>query len=380
MDKNNKLNILFLIPGPVYRPHLPNFSSRYEVLSGKFKGSVFINVNSPGWVDNAIGDFKICGFLSKKGGVVNKIRFFVFFIRQGFKLKKQGQSPDVIVAFDPVFTGIAGMILKWMLHCRLVIEINNNNYKKILEYGIRNIFVRYFKMVIYSCVSFFTLRCADGISILPEKNHWTCQKKYLRQKIFPNHFCTPVEYFWDSEIAFQKIVLFVGMPFYLKGVDILIEAFKKISQKNEEFKLRLIGYLLDEHKNQYGDLDGRIEFMKPLPYDELKQEYLQCYCFVLPSRAEGMGMVLLEAMASGKPVIGSNVGGIPGVIEDGRNGFLFESENSDDLADKLDKLLSDPGLARHMGEEGRKVVMEKFSSEEYLRKFRDMIDKVVNKQ
>jgi len=71
-------------------------------------------------------------------------------------------------------------------------------------------------------------------------------------------------------------------------------------------------------------------------YDDLQKEFLACRCFVLPSREEGMGRVLLEAMASAKPVIGANVGGIPALIEDGKNGYLFESEDVDELAKKLD--------------------------------------------
>ncbi len=113
-------------------------------------------------------------------------------------------------------------------------------------------------------------------------------------------------------------------------------------------------------------------------YDHIKSFFEKCYFCALTSRTEGMDRVLIEAMASGKPVIGSNLGGIPDVIKDGRNGFLFESENVDDLADKLDRVLSAPKLARRMGEEGKKTVKEKFSSQKYVENFKNMIMVIIS--
>ena len=77
-----------------------------------------------------------------------------------------------------------------------------------------------------------------------------------------------------------------------------------------------------------------------------------CSLFVLPSRTEAMGRVLLEAMACKKPIIASNVGGIPEIIKDGYNGLLFESENVDDLAEKIRLVLSNkkyPTMLRNNG-------------------------------
>ena len=100
-----------------------------------------------------------------------------------------------------------------------------------------------------------------------------------------------------------------------------------------------------------------------------------CYCLVLPSLSEGLGRVLIEAEALGKPVIGSNVGGIPDLIKDGKNGFLFEPKNSDNLAQKLRTLLKDKNLAMEMGKKGREFVQNKFSNENYITNYLEMIEK-----
>jgi glycosyltransferase involved in cell wall biosynthesis len=84
---------------------------------------------------------------------------------------------------------------------------------------------------------------------------------------------------------------------------------------------------------------------------------------VLPSFFEGMGRVLLEAMAMEKPVVASRVGGIPDLVEDGINGFLVSPGNIRELKEGLLKVLRDKKLARKLGQKGRKKTTEGFSAE-----------------
>jgi glycosyltransferase involved in cell wall biosynthesis len=82
---------------------------------------------------------------------------------------------------------------------------------------------------------------------------------------------------------------------------------------------------------------------------------------VLPARKpEGLGNVLIEAMALGKPLVGSAIGGIPEIIEDGKNGFLVRANDAGALARALEQLLEDPALRRRMGEQGRRRFEELF--------------------
>jgi len=77
---------------------------------------------------------------------------------------------------------------------------------------------------------------------------------------------------------------------------------------------------------------------------------------VLPSIHEGLGLVILEAMSVGLPVVATNVGGIPEVVKDGYNGLLFEPRNWKDLAEKITFLLNDDEMRERMGKNAKKSV------------------------
>jgi glycosyltransferase involved in cell wall biosynthesis len=91
-----------------------------------------------------------------------------------------------------------------------------------------------------------------------------------------------------------------------------------------------------------------------------------------------MGRVLLEAMAFGKPVIASAVGGIPHYVEDEVTGLLFQSGSVDELVDRLERMLDDPELARGLGECGRARVLADLSEDRYAVHFRDMAVRAVS--
>ena len=99
-----------------------------------------------------------------------------------------------------------------------------------------------------------------------------------------------------------------------------------------------------------------------------------CYCLVVPSVSEGLPRVIMEAMALAKPVVASNVGGIPDLVKDGQTGFLFEAGNVEQLADKLRTLLSNKPLAIEIGNRGRELVQSKFSNEKYIYNYLEMIN------
>jgi glycosyltransferase involved in cell wall biosynthesis len=85
--------------------------------------------------------------------------------------------------------------------------------------------------------------------------------------------------------------------------------------------------------------------------------------FVLSSVYEGCSRVILETMASGKPIVATNSGGTPEIVKDGVNGFLIEPENPKELADKIAFLINNITTAKKMGETGRKTIEENFSIE-----------------
>jgi glycosyltransferase involved in cell wall biosynthesis len=108
-------------------------------------------------------------------------------------------------------------------------------------------------------------------------------------------------------------------------------------------------------------LGERVVFTGTVDRNSLRILYSNAYCFVLPSLAEAFGMVLLEAMASGTPPIGSTAGGIPDIIIGGVNGLLFRKEDWRDLANKLILLISDKNLRDKLAHSARKFVERNYS-------------------
>jgi glycosyltransferase involved in cell wall biosynthesis len=99
--------------------------------------------------------------------------------------------------------------------------------------------------------------------------------------------------------------------------------------------------------------------------DAVMNEMHGCSLLVLPSRSEGMPRVLIEAMASGKPIIASRVGGIPHYITHGETGLLFERDDTETLAKLLRELLGDPAYRHLLGERGLRHASAHLSDDRY---------------
>jgi glycosyltransferase involved in cell wall biosynthesis len=84
-------------------------------------------------------------------------------------------------------------------------------------------------------------------------------------------------------------------------------------------------------------------------------------CLVLASRAEPFGLVLLEAMRAGLPVVASNAGGVPEIITHGMNGLLFEPEDFEGLANALARIALDPETASRLRRKGKQAIVDRFS-------------------
>ena len=173
----------------------------------------------------------------------------------------------------------------------------------------------------------------------------------------------------------ERFILSVGHPWYTKGIDVLINAFKKISAEFPDYSLKLMGYFPDRQTLEILAADcPQIEFLAPRPNEQALKVVAACSVFVLASRTEAMGRVLLEAMAACKPIIASNVGGVPHYITDNVNGLLFESERVDELASKLALVLNDRGLQIRLAKNGREMAFSQLDEVNYVRAFNNMLD------
>jgi len=194
--------------------------------------------------------------------------------------------------------------------------------------------------------------------------------------------------FIDIKKKFEAghLVLSVGRLIDLKGTIHLINAMPAVTHQFPDTVLLIIGAGPEKetlvNRAQELGLENRIYFLGIMGIGELPFYYHAADVFVLPSinksgKTEALGVVLLEAMASGCPVIGSNVGGIPDIIVDEVNGFLVPEQDPQHLAEKIVQLLSDTDLQEKFQKNGLIRVREKFSWEKISKDFRDVFDLVL---
>lgn len=172
------------------------------------------------------------------------------------------------------------------------------------------------------------------------------------------------EYFEIKNKEKKGRLLFVGGIEPRKGLMSLLRAIKILKEKGCTVDLHIVGRVRKkeyfERLNQYiieNGLRENIKFEGFLSKDELKNEYAECSVFVLPSKEESQGLVLVEAMAAGKPIVATNVGGIPYVVDEGKNGFIVNYGESEDIAKSILQLLEDDDLRLEMGKNGKRKAM-----------------------
>jgi len=174
----------------------------------------------------------------------------------------------------------------------------------------------------------------------------------------------------------KVVMLFVGRLSVIKGIEYLIKA-ANILINDWEYRdsvFLLIGPHqaaggIDEPVNlealfqfiSSNHLSENVVFAGDLPHEELRKFYAACDIFVLPSFAELFPLVVTEALASGKPVIGTRVGAIPTQIKDGWNGFLIEPGSEQELAERIRYLIDNPEERKRMGINSRRYAEEKFT-------------------
>jgi len=163
-----------------------------------------------------------------------------------------------------------------------------------------------------------------------------------------------------------------------KGIDTVIRALPRVLSVVPDAFYVVVGEGNDqarlERLAQESNVRDRVLFLGEQSLRDLKEYYSRCCAFVMPSRQEGFGIVFLEAMAYGRPIVGGNHGGTPEFVQDGVTGFLVEYDRVDVLADRLIRLLQDEELCRQMGDAGRRTVEANFSFEQFRGRLTRILD------
>ncbi len=295
-------------------------------------------------------------------------------IVRGIRLARK-ERVDVVVSYDPLTLGFIGVLVKLFSGAKLVVEVNGH-IRDAKDLSLAGGKVGFLRRKLFNLVGSLSLLMADCVKVLNQEQYEEWRTYLSRKKVVIFHDYVPTSQFVLSERE-NSYLYCLGYPFYRKGVDILLEAFAMIQQEFPELRLVIMGHCrgpeLSRWKAKAKNIPN-VEFRKPVPYDEVAEYLGACTALVVPSRSEGMGRVFIEAMATGKPCVGTRVGGIPNVIADGRSGFLVSSEDPHDLAAKLRILLADKDLRRRMGREGRRIAETMLSDRQYVLNFQKMMD------
>ena len=200
------------------------------------------------------------------------------------------------------------------------------------------------------------------------------------------HIDNPVDQrFFDLENrAKPNRFLFVGMIRARKGVLGLAEAIHELTKKYPDVKLHLVGKVFEpeyfsllEKFISENHLENNIIYRGRLSDEELFGEFEECQAVVMNSIEESSPMVIEQAMAAGKAVVSTDVGGIPFLIEPGKSGLLVKYGNTEEMANALDSIYSNPERAREMGTYGKKVAEARFRQENIAQKTKEIYFRLI---
>lgn len=159
-------------------------------------------------------------------------------------------------------------------------------------------------------------------------------------------------------------VLYLGRLVPEKGQRVLLEAVATCRAAGLDVRLVCAGGGAEQARLERAVVDlglqGAVELPGPVGYDEVPALYRAADAFCLPSFAEGLPIVLMEAMAAGLPVVTTQIAGVPELVRDGANGLLVPPGRADLLAEALARLAGDPALRRTLGERGREAIRSGF--------------------
>lgn len=382
--------LLYLQTSPV-PPTADATADRFALLSDNLRGEVL----QPLWfteaaqVTRALGkhswprfrrrNFTYRWILAwKKKGAARRLSIFWFYITEGLRAHQE-EPLDCVMAYSHMTTAVCGVILKWLTGARLVVEVISSPDRVFIKAS-RNPGLAAKLRKVYSdfCLHFTLLNCDCVHLLYPTQLDAYPLLRGVRRAVF--HEYVRVGAVPKHAPQARPYIMLAGAPWYMKGADLLVEAFLRVAPDFPGIDLKILG-----HNPWRGELDRliagspRIAVLDAVPQATAIRMISEAEIFCLASRNEGMGRVILEAMAAGVPVIGSRVGGIPTLIRHDENGFLFPEEDVDALEVCLRRLLSDADLRAKMGARGREMALTEFSETVYIDRFTQMIHAALNR-
>jgi glycosyltransferase involved in cell wall biosynthesis len=176
-------------------------------------------------------------------------------------------------------------------------------------------------------------------------------------------------------------ILHVGKFEHKKSQDVILRSFKRLLETYPDCSLVLIGSsgpLLEQTRALVEDLglQKQVEMHVNVPHDQLPEFMGRADLFILPSRSEPFGIVLLEAGAAGLPVVATRVGGIPELLEHERTGLLIAPDSVEELEGAMRRLIENPGLAHELGRRWHDCVVATWNWDVTCQKYLKMIEQI----
>jgi glycosyltransferase involved in cell wall biosynthesis len=192
-----------------------------------------------------------------------------------------------------------------------------------------------------------------------------------------------IDEFPYTSIEPTKNILFVGKLCREKGCEHLVKAMPQILSHVPDAKLLIVGPGTEKEKQMLLSLvrelkiEGNVEFLGKIP--NVSSYYQKANVIVLPSITfENCSLVILESLASGRPVIASALGGTPELIEDGKTGFLLEPRNPYQISEKVVRVLLDDDLAKKMGKAAREKAEKELSMRAHIEKLESVYQQIIS--
>jgi glycosyltransferase involved in cell wall biosynthesis len=179
----------------------------------------------------------------------------------------------------------------------------------------------------------------------------------------------------------KPIVSYIGRVDAEKHISVLVDAFSRLIKKHD-VQLLIVGKgtELENLQNyaKYLGVDKNVIFTGGVTDEDLVELHKVGTVFMMPSPVELQSIVMLEAMASGKPVVAVDAGPLKELCQDGRNGILCELDNDEKIADALLKIISDPAMQKRFGEESVKIASE-HDLDKTIRRYEQIYKSVIKK-
>jgi len=310
-----------------------------------------------------------------KIGPIDALLYVVYSTLDGLRINKN-KKVDIIYPQTGFIDGLVALFLKKVIGAKMIVGVHGDWEMEIM-YSKPHVY-RFMPLLNLSVR--FVLKNADCIRAISKATKKKALEFVREDKICPTMFPAffDAEFFLKDEPVESKenSVVFVGSLIGRKGIDYLIQAVPHVVKSFKDFKLYIVGegklksYLMDL-ASELG-VEDYVIFTDHLSAEEVKEYIDKSRALLLPSLSEGLGRIVLEAMARGKPVIGSNVEGIKESIKDGSNGVLVEPRDVDGIANAVIYVLKNKEGSRKMGLEGRKFVMRTYSMERYKENYKKL--------